>query len=250
MTGDPRFARGIVARRIRRVTGRDDGQVVSALVVLLSVGMLFFAVKVILPVGEATDKRSQAQVAADAAALAAAETVADATASRWSLGFRSRFTGAGLVVCDGFRLSDPAGAYAGKNGAEALTAQCVGADRVEVTVRLNQLTEGGEVARARAVASLGIDWIRDCRWVRIRTVPVPVPTTTTTTTTRPTTTITTTTTTTRPPPPPTPDVIWELRCKGVAAEFRQSGRPPFGLTFQGDEAALERDLKERVHLTD
>lgn len=196
----------------------DDGQTVTFVVVFLMLAIILVGVRWILPMGEATDKRSRAQVAADAAALAAAGAVADRLAHRWADGLGPGRWGDVGLDCGGVNAA--AQDLADANGARVVGGvNCSNATgEPEVLVELDAATEDGRHARATARASLGIAW-STCQW-RPPTVPTlpPPPTTTTAPTTTTTAPTTTTTTTTRPPPPPVVDAT--LKCGSLEVAFR------------------------------
>lgn len=137
---------------------RDErGLVVTAVVLMAIVGFTAVAVAVVAPLGQATDEASQAENAADAAALAGATGVRKAL----------------LAALPGWRFDDlddlgrSAGCTVGRPGAAdfaarnaaRLTSYCYEArsGRVEVEVEMVATGVEGAPARAEAAASLGLD---------------------------------------------------------------------------------------------
>lgn len=158
--------------------GGDDGQVVTALVVLAFAMILAVVVVGLAPLGQATDESSQAANAADAAALAGANEVRDLLLA--DVG-QLRFEDLDVFLrgSTGCSATGRAAAedYAQRNGA-AVTSYCYRPirDRIEVEVRMRAtgLPSGGP-ARGDAVAALGMNFAGCTRH------DDPVPTTTTTT---------------------------------------------------------------------
>lgn len=148
----------------RRLPGRlrprgDDGQVATAVMLVVTVALVAVTAFGVLRLGAAVDERGQAQTAADAAALGGAEAVRDGLPA-----LLAEVTSAGdlaalrdALPCGAGR--DGAVALAAANGAE-VTSYCydAAADRVAVTV-VNRATGDPETgpATASAVASPGLD---------------------------------------------------------------------------------------------
>ncbi len=149
----------------RRLHG-DEGQVTTALLVLTVVAVAAVLLQAVLPLAGATDQRSRAQTAADAAALAAVDRLGDDVRESLErpLGFRGRRLGQ-LFDCGSGARS--AGEFADRNGA-VLTEyrrRCgasAGGSRVEVGVRTSDALPSGE--RSDALASAELDLPEDpCR---------------------------------------------------------------------------------------
>jgi hypothetical protein len=62
--------------RVHRAT-KDGGQIATAVMIVVFVGMLAAVMMILLPTGQATDQKAGAQAAADAAALGAASEIRD-----------------------------------------------------------------------------------------------------------------------------------------------------------------------------
>ncbi len=141
---------------------RDDrGQVTTALMVLVILGLLFVTVQVLLPLGRASDLKERAQAAADAAALAGADDLRRQVITRWMVPLEHEADIANWVGC-------PTGAgaaadYAARNDAR-VTRYCYASALDRVQVRVEGRTEiNGQRARNQAEAELGIRWA-SCRW--------------------------------------------------------------------------------------
>lgn len=186
----------------------EDGQVVTALVVMVSGIILAIVVAGLIPLGQATDESSQASNAADAAALGGATAVRDVLLAEVA---RLRFDDLDALgrswPCSMGR--DGAEDFAARNAA-VVTRYCYFPleDRIEVDVQLRSTgLPGNGPARARAVASVGLR-LSTCRR---RDDPSP-PTTTTATVADP------AAPPTAPPPPAYPPGT-ELRCRGAVLRF-------------------------------
>lgn len=151
--------------RLRVVgSGDDSGQLPTALMTLVFVGLVMVIFLIALPLGQATDLRSGAQSAADAAALAAADqvqedlvadlgTALDDVRTRDDLRGLLSFMGAGYGMAG-------AGDYAGRNQAE-LTGYAFsrlgglgpgGGGQIRVTVQGRPVADQSTGGRAAAVA--------------------------------------------------------------------------------------------------
>jgi hypothetical protein len=173
------------------------------LVVLGLLAVLFWAV---LPLGDATDKRERAQVAADAAALAGVEAIRADVIDLFVGGFRSVTDIRDLLSCGAGR--DEALGYARRNDA-SVVSYCYywTSGLAEVTVRGDRPGENGSYPRASATARMRADWTR-CRVDGAEPAP-----------TRP------RTPTPSPSPSPTPpsDQDVQLRCGSFVADFTLRG---------------------------
>lgn len=203
----------------------DSGQGMLPLMVLVSFSILIITFYLLVPWGSATTEKSQAQTAADAAALAAVQGNRDA----WD----RLSTTPGLLLhlttaaqAQGIRAIGCADAtdYAGRN--EASVARCYpgargGRSRVTVDVRLDQTGDPStRRAEATATADMDID-LSSCTWSA--------------------------------PPPPTPypygDPTYErtLTCGDWTADYVLTNFPPYPtLTFQGDAVSLYNGLEPRL----
>ena len=154
------------ADRGRRFAGRrreDDGQVATAVMVVVTVAVVAVTGLGVLRLGAAVDERGQAQTAADAAALGGAEAVREGLPALFA-GVRSieDLEGVGDALTCGTGQEGAVG-LATANGAE-VTSYCYDSftDRVEVEV-VNRTTGDAATgaATATAVAGLGL-LIDDC----------------------------------------------------------------------------------------
>lgn len=141
---------------------RDDaGQVVSALVIVVALGLVLVAVRVLLPVARSADLSQRAQAAADAAALAGADQLVDDLRRHWTTPFLDPDDVTRWMACGSG--SGRARTYAARNDAR-LVAYCyvLGTDRIQVRVEGRTSIEGSR-PRAEATAELGVQWSA-CRW--------------------------------------------------------------------------------------
>ncbi|MEO9322612.1 pilus assembly protein TadG-related protein [Nocardioides sp. C4-1] len=142
---------------------RDErGQVATALVVCCVLGLVAVAVWGVALLARGADQKTQAQSAADAAALAGAGVLSDALPQLLALLADKD----GLSGTAGCALGeDRARDYAARNDAE-LIDYCfdLGSGRVSVTVRmLEPVNDELDGAVADATASIGLD-LADCDW--------------------------------------------------------------------------------------
>ena len=159
------------------------------LVVCALLGLATLLVFVLVPTSAATDQRSRAQNAADAAALAGAGGVLDGLEARlgdplpgrltldepgsaFDRAFYALFTSTSAVGgTDADRL-------AAANGAQVTSYRYDWrADRIEVQVQMNGRLEGGEQSQAAASAAIGSRFGR-CRFTALPTPPTATPTVT------------------------------------------------------------------------
>ncbi len=195
-----------------RASGGDDGQVVTALVVLAFGIILSLVVLGLVPLGQASDESSQAANAADAAALAGATEIRKRLLVEVGRLVFEELDGflSGSNACSAVGRS-AAEDYAARNGA-SVTSYCYrpARDRIEVDVKMKNTGLGASgPARGHAVASLGLNFT-DCT----RTDdPVPTTTTTPTTLLDPVPTVPT-----LPPLPPLP-LGTSLRCGPLQLRF-------------------------------
>jgi hypothetical protein len=141
-------------------TRDDSGQIATGLIVCAALGAVVLLVAVLLPLAGASDQRSRAQTAADAAALAAVQglgrSVEDALARPLP------FAGGRLQPLAGCPAGRPRAAeLAGRNGAELTDYRhlsCGVSGRrtaVQVEVRMQQPLPSGHRSQARAAAQMG-----------------------------------------------------------------------------------------------
>lgn len=203
----------MTARAVRPRGHRERGQLVTSLSVIFAVVALLVLVYLFIPIGAATTEKGQSQTAADAAALAAAQEMADdwvdgliggSFSSLDELWTAVRLTGGSCAQSYRGVADD----YAGRNGA-SVEDYCVDwpAGRVEATVIRNATVGPGESrARARARAELGID-PNSCTLPAGFPPPAPTPTPTPTPT-------STASPTPTPTPTPTPAITVQMTCAG------------------------------------
>ena len=142
--------------------GGDGGQVTTALLVLMVLAVLAVVLKALVPLVAATDQRSRAQTAADAAALAAVDLFADRTRKALEPGKGLGYAGRSLnafFTCPAGRQE--AQDYAGRNGATLIDGEWSCGRRgpgtdVRVQVRSDDRLEGAQRSEARARAALGL----------------------------------------------------------------------------------------------
>ncbi|MFV0463595.1 MAG: pilus assembly protein TadG-related protein [Nostocoides sp.] len=135
----------------------ERGQLTTALTVMVALLMLGFGVSVIVPIARASDQSNRIQNAADAAALAGAQFVADHPHGRIVAALRhtpNPLPGPLFACGDG---SGAASDFASRNDS-SVTSYCYypERDRVEVTVRSNFTTESGTPEGGSAAASAGL----------------------------------------------------------------------------------------------
>ena len=191
----------------------ERGQVATALVMILCVGLVAVGLIGVFALSRGADEKSKAQSAADAAALAGAASFEDLVPNIIGL-IHSRRGLDGAFGC-GLGRGD-AEDFAGRNDA-VLTEYCFDArdDRVRVAVRMNDpVTQDVGPAEATAEASTGLG-LGDCDW---KDEEPPTPTPSSSSSSSPTATPSTPTT-----PPPPPDFTSTLTCGGFRAEFEVDG---------------------------
>ena len=197
--------------RTARITS-ERGQVATALVMILSVGLVAVGLIGVFALSRGADEKSQAQSAADAAALAGAAAFDDLVPDIIGL-IHSRGGLDGAFGCGLGRAE--AEDFARRNDA-ALTEYCFDArdDRVRVAVRMNDpVTDDVGPAEAAAEASTGLG-LGDCEW-KDEEPPTPTPSSSSSSP--------TTTPSSPPTPPPPPDFTSTLTCGGFRAEFEVDG---------------------------
>lgn len=219
----------------------DDGQVATGLVVCALLGLATLLVLVLVPTSAATDQRSRAQNAADAAALAGAGGVLDGLEARLGDPLPGRLTSdepssafdhAFYALFTGTSASGGTDAdrLAAANGARVTSYRYDWwADRIEVQVQMNGRLEGGEQSQAAASAAIGSRFGR-CRF----TLPTPpmVPTPTATPSPDPSATATVT---------PTPGPVdLDLDCDGHGLHFMLDGGGRLRLTPPGQLRSWNR----------
>lgn len=186
----------------------------TAVLVTVSLLLLAMTFLVLTRFDKATDQAGTLQTAADSSALAAAQQIAKDAPGEL---VRSLLDGQGPSCGMG---QGAAGDFAGRGGA-SLVSYCYypGSDRIEVTVRSNQVLESGRREERSAVARTGMR-LAPCS---IPAAPTPTPTPTPAT---PSPSTSGTASPTTPPPPP--DVDAQARC----------GDLTIPITFPGDGGAL------------
>lgn len=197
-----------------RVRRRDErGQIATPIVIMASTFLIALALLGVAALGHGTDEKSQAQSAADAAALAGAGALADELPAILGM-LHSKGGLAGLVGC-GLGQSQ-ASTYASKNDA-SLTSYCfnLAHNRVEASVQMNDpVSDDVGPAVADAVASTGFD-AGSCSW---QDDPPPSPSPTPTPTESPDDEPSGPPPSPTPPPPP-PDIGTTLTCGPIVAHF-------------------------------
>ena len=215
------------------------------LVVCALLGLATLLVFVLVPTSAATDQRSRAQNAADAAALAGAGGVLDDLEARLGDPLPGRLT-----------LDQPSSAFddvfyalftgtsasggtdadrlAAANGAQVTSYRYDWrADRIEVQVQMNGRLEGGEQSQAAASAEVG------SRFGRCRFTPPPTPPTVPTPTETPSPDPSATPTAAPTPDPPGP-VDLDLDCDGHDLHFVLDGGGRLRLTPPGQLRSWNR----------
>jgi hypothetical protein len=218
----------------RRSTRGERGQVTTALVIIVVVALVTLSVVGLMALARGVDEKSQAQSAADAAALAGAAVLSDELPDLLGL-IDDKDDVFGLVGGCGLG-QDEAATYASKNEA-VLTGYCfdLAAGRVEADVRMSEpVSDDVGPARASAVASPGLD-LSSCSWNDEEPEPTPTPTPSPTPTEPP--------DEPPPPPPPPPDIGTTLSCGPLTAEFVIGGESGL-LTLVDVEVDLEPSLIE------
>jgi hypothetical protein len=148
--------------------------VVTALLIVATIGLLMVALWIVIPIGQATDKRTKAQTAADAAALAGAQQARDEVVAAMLAGYPVPIPTDpdpdpfGPMLC-GVGAAQAA-SYAEVNDSQ-VTSYCFASalHQAQVRVRGNWAAKNGSRAQAAADAELGRD-IEPCHWG-----PVPLP---------------------------------------------------------------------------
>lgn len=200
-------------QRIQR-HGRERGQVATGIILSVVVGLVAVGLLGVVALSRGADERTKSQSAADAAALAGANSLADVIPNLIGL-IHSRRDLDDAFGCGLGRAA--AEDFASRNGA-TLTSYCFDAraDQVRVSIRMNEkVTDDVGPATAKAVASpeLGLD---DCDWTDHEPPPPTTPSSTTTTSPSPTSSTPTT-------PPPAQDYTTTLKCGPLKAVFKVDG---------------------------
>lgn len=214
-----------------RTQRSERGQVGMWLILIVSAGLIGLGATAYTRLISATDQISTLQTAADAAALAGAQSIAKDAPNA----IKAAVLGGGSLPCGLGRGA--AQSFASRNDA-TLTSYCYSPiqDRIEVTVRSNDVLESGQRESTDAVAELGIK-LGPCTLPEPPEEPEepdPTPTPTPTGTATPT-----------PTPTPTPDdVVKKGRCGAIEFDviFPGSGGPP---TFGWGNLELDVDPKLR-----
>ena len=150
---------------------RESGQVATVLVVGAVLAALFLLVAALLPLAGASDQRSRAQTAADAAALAGVQGLGEQFRDLLAGGLRDEGALADWLSCGLGR--EGAQAYAARNGAD-VTDYCYRrpSDRVVVEVQMRDPLPTGDRAQARAAATMKLPLGR-CRFASRPVLPSP-----------------------------------------------------------------------------
>ncbi|WP_435743814.1 pilus assembly protein TadG-related protein [Nocardioides sp. SYSU DS0663] len=199
---------------LRRSRRDGFGQITTGLVMVVSVALIAVAFSGVALLSRGVDEKSQAQSAADAAALAGAGALRDLIGELLDL-VTSKGGLGGTAGCALGR--DLASTYAEKNDA-TLTDYCfdLASGEVRASVRMQEpVSDEVDAAEASAVASTGLD-LSSCTW-QDEEPPPPSPTPTAT----PSATATPSDgpTASPEPPPPPPDLGTTLSCGPLTAEF-------------------------------
>lgn len=204
-----------------QVTRKRDqrGQVTTALVIAVTVAVCAVAFYGVLALGRGVDERTQAQAAADAAALAGAGSFEAALPGLiGQLSSHGQHLGNDQFSCDFGRAL--ANEYAEKNDAR-LVSYCFDAAEGEVRAEVemnDRVNEDIGPARADSVASTGVNFA-DCEWEGGPPDP-PSPTPTPTQTASPSGSPSPTPT---PTPPPLPNWVTKFDCGSFSVEFEVDG---------------------------
>lgn len=220
----------------------DSGQVTTALVVVVMLGLLFVLFRVILPIGQATAQKSGAQAAADAAALGAAKQIGDDLPQAITDRLATVTSAAGLLdvlsgVGGGFGR-EGAQDFAARNDADVTSYQYSRfSDTIQVEVQGRPAASTGAHSETAATAKLGVR-LGTCR---LTNDPVPTPTPTPTPSPTP---------TDEDPPPPAPpappaDTGTTLQCGDLVLHFTvngSTGRPSLDTSLD----ALKAQFRPRL----
>jgi len=192
----------------RRGEPGERGQITTGLVLLVILGLMIVGLWGVFALSRASDEKSQAQSAADSAALAGAGALDDVIGEilglirhKHELGF---YVGCGVGQAD-------AATYAARNDAH-ITAYCfdLGSDTVSVSVEMNdRVSDESGPAVASAIASTGLDLTR-CSWEDEEPEETPTPSDPPTDE-------------DPGPPPPPPDIGTHLDCGPLTATFTIGG---------------------------
>lgn len=217
------------SRPIRAERG-EQGQVALALVLITIIALITVAFVGVLGISLAADERSQAQTAADAAALAGVEAVPGALTILFDAIDAKDDLGTLVLGCNLGRAQ--AQTYANQNGA-SLTSYCFNAStgRAEVVVRMNEpVSDEAGYAEAGATASNGFAR-SSCSWLddepEETEAPEPAPPVEGET---------------PPPPPPAPDWTTTLTCGALKVVYTVNGETGALTLTSVDVASLEPKL--------
>jgi hypothetical protein len=146
---------------MRARTDDDAGQGITALALIVALGIASAVVYVLLPLGGAAAQRATAQTAADASALAAVKEIRTQILKRWSLPLPDQAAVDDWLTC-GLGQAQ-AQDLAARNDAR-VTQYCYAVSLDQAQVRVRGLTPvEGQTATASAAAELGIAW-GSCTW--------------------------------------------------------------------------------------
>lgn len=213
-----------------RCARREAGQVGTWPVLVVALLVLALGVTAYTRLSTAVQEEATIQLAADAAALAGAQSIGVDAPGR----LVSALNSGQPLPCGLGR--DAAADFAGRNGS-SVVSYCYHpvSDRVEVTVRSARVTESGARETASATAKVGLR-LGPCSF---GTPPPPTPTPT------PTPSPTSTPTTPVSPPPPPPDVETSGTCGDLDIDVTWPGSGG-GPTFSWNAAMLRSMIDPRL----
>ncbi|WP_380164475.1 pilus assembly protein TadG-related protein [Jannaschia sp. R86511] len=161
-----------------RVRLDDSGQGMLPLMVLVAFSVLVILMSLLVPWGNATTEKSQAQTAADAAALAAVQGNREAWDTGTRAGVLTYVTALPTAAAATVAGCGSGSTYAARN--EAMMTGCVpsvqdGRSRIRFDVRAQRTSDADTgYAEATATADMDVD-LTACRWNRLPPVSPPPP---------------------------------------------------------------------------
>lgn len=209
----------------------EAGAAAMSLVVTAAILLLAFAVFVGVRMSKATDEASGLQAAADAAALAGAQSVVEDAPGQIVSALVN-----GQVIPG--NLGQPEAAdFASRNGATLATYEYIPVqDRIRVTVRSNDVLESGQREEASAAAKVGMPFTA-CDTTTEPDAPSP------TTSSSPTPSPSGSSTSSPSSPPPVEDVSDTLECGGLVIPVLWEWDEDDGWDFDSHvDASLIKDL--------
>jgi hypothetical protein len=149
------------ARRGPQGRPDDAGQVVTAVLVLLALGLIAAVFWIMLPLGHAADLRERSQSAADAAALAGVKEIKRQFLQKLTTPFTDTDAVTEWIQCG--TGGDLAEQFAASNDGRVVRyCYTKGADEAQVEVE-GLTAIDGVVPQSRATAALGVSW-GSCTW--------------------------------------------------------------------------------------